>query len=62
MLVLGRRTNESIIIDGNIEVRVLDVGSDRVRLGITAPSDVSVDREEIHHKKMSREWEDKNGH
>ena len=47
MLVLTRRIGEEIVIDGNIVVRVLDVNGKKVRLGVTAPSDVAVLRQEI---------------
>jgi carbon storage regulator len=48
MLVLNRRVGETIVIDGQIEVTVLSVQGNRVRLGITAPPAVAVDRQEIH--------------
>ena len=46
MLVLTRKTNESIYIDGGIEVMVVQVRGNRVRLGFRAPSDVSIQRKE----------------
>jgi carbon storage regulator len=48
MLVLSRRPGEEIIINGNIRVTVVSVKGDRVRVGIDAPTDVPVDRAEIH--------------
>jgi carbon storage regulator len=48
MLVFTRRKNETITIGDGIEVRVLRVGRDGVRLGIVAPADVSVHRQEIY--------------
>jgi len=48
MLVLTRRRNESIIINDNIEVSVIDVQNDQVRIGITAPKDVSIYRKELY--------------
>jgi carbon storage regulator len=48
MLVLSRRVGEEIIINDNIRVTVVAVKGDRVRLGIVAPRDVSVDRSEVH--------------
>ncbi|MFA5566282.1 MAG: carbon storage regulator CsrA [Acidimicrobiia bacterium] len=48
MLVLSRKSNESIIIGGDIKVTVLEVRGDQVRLGISAPRDVTVHREEVH--------------
>jgi len=50
MLVLTRRPSESIIIANNIKITVVSVGPGRVKLGIEAPPDVRVDRQEIHDK------------
>ncbi len=50
MLVLTRRPNESIVIANNIKITVVSVGPGRVKLGIEAPSDVRIDRQEIHDK------------
>ena len=47
MLVLSRKVNQSIVINGNITVTVVDIRGDSVRLGIQAPREVSVHREEI---------------
>ena len=47
MLVLTRKIGEAIVIDGGIAVRVLDAGAGRVRLGVEAPAEVLVLREEI---------------
>ena len=48
MLILTRRNGEAIMIGDNIEVRVLGVRGHHVRLGITAPANVPVHREEIY--------------
>jgi len=48
MLVLSRKTNESIIIDGNITVSVLRVDNDNVRIGVEAPLEIPVMRKEIY--------------
>ena len=48
MLVLTRKTNESIIIGDNIAVTVVAVEGDQVRLGITAPKDIAVHRQEVY--------------
>jgi carbon storage regulator len=48
MLVFTRRRDEAIMIGEGIEVRVLRVGRDGVRLGIVAPADVRVHRQEIY--------------
>ena len=50
MLILTRRIGEKLIIDDSIEVMVLGVKGSQVRLGINAPQQVSVHREEIHRK------------
>lgn len=47
MLILSRRLNERIVIDGQIEVQVVEVKGSRVRLAISAPSHVSIRREEL---------------
>ena len=47
MLVLGRKENERLIIDGNIVVTVVRASNGAVRLGIEAPPHVSVKREEL---------------
>jgi carbon storage regulator len=52
MLVLSRKANESIIINDVIRVTVISTRGDRVRLGIEAPREVSVDRGEVHARKM----------
>ncbi len=48
MLVLTRKVNQSIVIGEGIEVVVLEVRGEQVRLGIKAPRDVSVHRKEIY--------------
>lgn len=48
MLVLNRKKDEKIIIGDNITLMVIDVRGDDVRLGIDAPKDVTVHREEIY--------------
>ena len=47
MLILTRKIDQSIIIQGNITIMVLGVERDRVKLGIAAPAEVSVLREEL---------------
>jgi len=48
MLVLPRKVGETIIIDGRIVVKVLKVDGDGVKLGIDAPADVPVHRQELY--------------
>jgi carbon storage regulator len=52
MLILTRRAGESLHIGDNIEVTVMAVNGSQVRLGIKAPRDVTVDREEIAQRKQ----------
>ena len=48
MLVLSRQRDESIIIGDDIEIVIVDVRGDKVRLGINAPREISVHRKEIY--------------
>ena len=48
MLALSRKKNEAIIINNNIEVTVLEIKGDQVKLGITAPKEVPVYRKEVY--------------
>ncbi len=48
MLVLTRRLNQSIKIGDDIEIMVIEVRGDQVRLGVTAPRDISVHRKEVY--------------
>ena len=47
MLVLSRKSNESIVIDGNIKVMIVAIQGQCVKLGIDAPSSVPVNRSEV---------------
>jgi carbon storage regulator len=47
MLVLSRKKNESIIVAGNITIVIVEIRGDKVRLGIEAPKDVAVHRQEV---------------
>ena len=48
MLVLSRQKDESIIIGDDVEVTIVDVRGNKVRLGITAPKNISVHRREVY--------------
>ena len=48
MLILSRKSGESIVIDGRIHVKVTRVDGDTVKIGIEAPSDVPVHRQEVY--------------
>ena len=47
MLVLSRKLGQSIVVDGSIEVTIVDVHGDQVKLGVTAPRSVAVFRKEL---------------
>ncbi len=47
MLVLSRKKNESIIINDNIVVTIVDVKGDKVRLGFQAPKEITIHRKEV---------------
>lgn len=48
MLVLSRKKNEVVVIDDDIRIVIVDIRGDKVRLGIEAPKNVSVHREEVY--------------
>ena len=48
MLVLSRQRDESIMIGDEVEITIVDVRGDKVRLGITAPKNIPVHRREIY--------------
>jgi carbon storage regulator len=48
MLVLSRRKDESIMIGDDVEITIVDIRGDKVRLGITAPKTISVHRREVY--------------
>jgi len=48
MLVLSRKLKESVFINGNVVVTVLNIQGDRVRLGIEAPREIPVHRQEVY--------------
>lgn len=50
MLILTRKVGENLLIGDNISITVLSVRSNQVKIGVDAPKDVSVHREEIYHR------------
>ena len=59
MLILTRRVQEALCIDDNVTVTVLSVKGNQVRLGIEAPRDVEVHREEIYHQVQMQQANEK---
>lgn len=55
MLILTRKAGEKLLIGDNIEITILNVRGGQVKLGINAPKDVAVHREEIYRKIKSTE-------
>ena len=60
MLILTRRVGETLMIGDSVTITVLGVKGNQVRLGVNAPKDVSVHREEIY-QRIQREHDDDNG-
>jgi cytosine deaminase len=58
MLVLSRIRDESVMIGHDVEVKVVDVRGDKVRLGFSAPAHVAIDRKEIYQQKHARRRSD----
>jgi len=55
MLVVTRKTDESIVIADNIEVTVLEISKDKVKIGINAPREVKIFRSELKTAKQTNE-------
>jgi carbon storage regulator len=58
MLVLSRQKDESIMIGDDVEITIVDVRGDKVRLGITAPKQIPVHRREVY-EAIQRERDEK---
>lgn len=52
MLVLTRRAGEALMVGGEVTVTVLEIRGNSVRIGVNAPSDINVDREEVFRRKQ----------
>ena len=53
ILILSRKIGEKIIIGDDVEVVVMDIVGDNVKIGVAAPADVSIDREEVRQRKLN---------
>src|SRR5689334_565509 len=54
MLVLSRQRDESVMIGQDVEVKIVDIRADKVRLGFIAPSHISIDRREVFELKQAK--------
>jgi len=55
MLVVSRRRNESIMISDNVEVKIIDIRQNQVKVGITAPTSIPVHRREVYERIKAQE-------
>jgi len=53
MLVLSRKTGQEIVIGNNIHITVVAINGENVRIGISAPKEVIVDRQEVHENRKN---------
>ena len=61
MLILSRRVGECLIIDQDVKVHVLGVSGNQIRIGIEAPKEVTVHRDEVNKRKKNANASDKTG-
>jgi carbon storage regulator len=61
MLILSRRVGESLIIDQDVKVHVLGVSGNQIRIGIEAPKEVTVHRDEVYKRIKNANASDKTG-
>ncbi len=59
MLILTRRVGESLIIGDNIVINILGVKGNQIRIGVNAPKEISVHREEIYNRIQAEKADDK---
>lgn len=55
MLVVTRKTDESLVISDNIEITVLEIGKDKVKIGVNAPKEVKIIRSELKDARQTNE-------
>jgi carbon storage regulator len=52
MLVLSRKVGDEIVINGHVRITIVALKGDRVRVGVSAPPEVQIDRAEVHQKRQ----------
>lgn len=57
MLVLTRKPGEQIVVGNSIRITVVSIGQGRVKIGVEAPPNVSIDRQEVHDRKLQEPTE-----
>ena len=57
MLVLTRKVGDQIVIGDNIRLAVVDIRGGTVRIGVSAPKEIRVDRQEVHEKRQNFQCE-----
>ncbi len=62
MLALTRKKDQALIINNNIEIKILDIKGDQIKLGVQAPHEVSVYRKEIYQQIQEANKEAMSGH
>jgi carbon storage regulator CsrA len=62
MLILARKLDEDIVINGNIVIKVIEIRRDRVRLGIEAPKELSIHRAETMGRYRDDGWRGERDH
>lgn len=61
MLVITRRRNDKIVINGDVVITVVRINGDQVRLGISAPPGVRIDREEVFEERKAGRFKTQEG-
>lgn len=52
MLVLSRRIGETVVVNGVVQITVLEIKGGKIRLGITAPAATPIDRQEVYERRL----------
>jgi len=61
MLILTRKANETLIVGDNVTVTILGVKGNQVRIGVNAPKEISVHREEVYNRIIAEKQQEQTG-